>query len=110
MLYGSVKKGGPNVTANSVLAALLEKAKELDVPKDIVERNIKKASEKGQEAYIEKIYEVGITLLFINDLIAKGNMGLGIFAGPVLRLGNIVPTLTQNQRCKFYQTRNMLVV
>lgn len=56
-----VKKGGPNVTSNSALAAVLEKVKELDVPKDIVERNIKKATEKGQEDYIEKIYEVSIT-------------------------------------------------
>ncbi|RYQ85318.1 hypothetical protein Ahy_B10g104847 [Arachis hypogaea] len=57
-LAESVKKGGPNVTSNPLLAAILEKAKELDVPKDIVERNIKRASEKGQEAYIEKVYEV----------------------------------------------------
>lgn len=42
------------------LAAVLEKAKELDVPKEILDRNIKRASEKGQEAYIEKIYEVGV--------------------------------------------------
>lgn len=28
------------------------------MPKEILERNIKRASEKGQEAYIEKIYEV----------------------------------------------------
>lgn len=28
------------------------------MPKDILERNIKKASEKGQEAFIEKVYEV----------------------------------------------------
>lgn len=58
ILNNRVKKGGPNPTSNSVLAAVLEKVKELDVPKDIVERNIKKASEKGQEAYVEKIYEV----------------------------------------------------
>ncbi|ESW09217.1 hypothetical protein PHAVU_009G109800 [Phaseolus vulgaris] len=57
-VVSAVKRGGPNVTSNSVLAAVLEKAKELDVPKDIVERNIKRASEKGQEAYIEKVYEV----------------------------------------------------
>ncbi|TKY74548.1 transcriptional regulatory protein [Spatholobus suberectus] len=57
-VVSAVKKGGPNVTSNSVLAAVLEKVKELDVPKDIVERNIKRASEKGQEAYIEKVYEV----------------------------------------------------
>ncbi|KAG5031121.1 hypothetical protein AAZX31_06G082100 [Glycine max] len=57
-VVSAVKRGGPNVTSNSVLAAVLEKAKELDVPKDIVERNMKRASEKGQEAYIEKVYEV----------------------------------------------------
>lgn len=58
----SVKKGGPNPKSNTVLAAVLEKAKELDVPKEILERNIKRASEKGQEAYIEKFYEVGVIL------------------------------------------------
>ncbi|CAK8568872.1 unnamed protein product [Lathyrus sativus] len=57
-VVSAVKKGGPNVMSNSALAAVLEKVKELDVPKDIVERNIKRATEKGQEAYIEKIYEV----------------------------------------------------
>lgn len=54
----SVKKSGPNPSSNTVLAAVLDKAKELDVPKEILERNIKRASEKGQEAYIEKVYEV----------------------------------------------------
>ncbi|CAI8599853.1 unnamed protein product [Vicia faba] len=57
-VVSAVKKGGPNVMSNSALAAVLEKVKELDVPRDIVERNIKRATEKGQEAYIEKIYEV----------------------------------------------------
>lgn len=47
--------------SNTVLATILEKAKDLDVPKDIVERNIKRASEKGQEDFIEKIYEVYIS-------------------------------------------------
>ncbi|KAL5558667.1 hypothetical protein UlMin_034878 [Ulmus minor] len=57
-VVSAVKKGGPNPTSNTTLAAIIEKAKELDVPKDILERNIKRASEKGQESYIEKIYEV----------------------------------------------------
>ncbi|XP_031282131.1 probable transcriptional regulatory protein At2g25830 isoform X2 [Pistacia vera] len=57
-VISAVKKGGPSSISNTVLAAVLEKAKELDVPKDILERNIKRATEKGQEAYIEKIYEV----------------------------------------------------
>ena len=60
----SVKKAGPNPKSNTTLAAVLEKARELDVPKEIVERNIKKASEKGQETYIEKFYEVGLAMQF----------------------------------------------
>lgn len=46
------------MVSNKALADLLEKFKELDVPREIFERNVKKATEKGQEAYIEKIYEV----------------------------------------------------
>nr|XP_019705472.1 probable transcriptional regulatory protein At2g25830 isoform X2 [Elaeis guineensis] len=57
-IVAAVKKAGPNPKSNTTLAAVLEKARELDVPKEIVERNIKKASEKGQETYIEKFYEV----------------------------------------------------
>ncbi|KAF5743243.1 hypothetical protein HS088_TW09G01309 [Tripterygium wilfordii] len=57
-VISAVKKGGPNPISNLALAAVLEKAKELDVPQEIVERNIKRASEKGQEAFIEKLYEV----------------------------------------------------
>lgn len=57
-VVSAVKKGGPSAVSNTALAAVFEKAKELDVPKEIVERNIKKASEKGQEAFIEKVYEV----------------------------------------------------
>ncbi|KAK2661737.1 hypothetical protein Ddye_000311, partial [Dipteronia dyeriana] len=55
-VVSAVKKGGPNTTSNTLLAALLEKFKELYV--EILECNIKIATEKGQEAYIEKIYEV----------------------------------------------------
>ncbi|PKA57245.1 putative transcriptional regulatory protein [Apostasia shenzhenica] len=57
-IVSAIKKGGPNPSSNTALAAVLEKARELDVPKEIVERNIKKASEKSQEAFIEKFYEV----------------------------------------------------
>lgn len=57
-VVSAVKRGGTSPIANTLLAAVLEKAKELDVPKEILDRNIKRASEKGQEAYIEKIYEV----------------------------------------------------
>ncbi|GER54415.1 YebC-related [Striga asiatica] len=57
-VVSAVKKGGSSPVSNTALAALFEKAKELDIPRDIIDRNIKRASEKGQEAYIEKFYEV----------------------------------------------------
>ncbi|KAK6152574.1 hypothetical protein DH2020_012213 [Rehmannia glutinosa] len=57
-VVSAVKKGGSSPVSNTALAALFEKAKELDIPRDIIDRNIKRASEKGQEAFIEKFYEV----------------------------------------------------
>ncbi|KAL0557760.1 hypothetical protein IC582_006311 [Cucumis melo] len=57
-VVSAVKRGGTSPTSNPLLTALLEKFKELDIPKEIFDRNIKRASEKGQEAYIEKTYEV----------------------------------------------------
>lgn len=57
-IVAAIKKGGPSPSSNTALAAILEKVRELDVPKEVVERNIKRASEKGQDTYIEKVYEV----------------------------------------------------
>ncbi|KAL6654932.1 hypothetical protein ACP70R_008397 [Stipagrostis hirtigluma subsp. patula] len=54
----SIKEGGPSPSSNTALAAILEKASELDIPKEIVECSIKKTSEKGQATYTEKIYEI----------------------------------------------------
>lgn len=54
----SVKEGGPNPAANAALAQLLQQAKDTDVPKEIIERNIKKATDKGQQDFIELTYEV----------------------------------------------------
>ncbi|XP_028802144.1 probable transcriptional regulatory protein At2g25830 isoform X1 [Neltuma alba] len=99
-VVSAVKKGGPNPTSNSVLAAVLEKAKELDVPKDIVERNIKKASEKGQETYIEKIYEVygygGVSMVVevstdkINRSVAKIREVVKDYGGKMADSGSVM--------------------
>ncbi|KAL6602981.1 hypothetical protein ACP70R_043342 [Stipagrostis hirtigluma subsp. patula] len=53
----SIKEGGPSSSSNAALAAILEKASELDIPKEIVECNIKKTLEKGQDTFTEKIHE-----------------------------------------------------
>uniref|UniRef100_A0A804UC76 TACO1/YebC-like N-terminal domain-containing protein n=1 Tax=Zea mays TaxID=4577 RepID=A0A804UC76_MAIZE len=57
-IVAAIKKGGPNPSSNTTLSAILEKARELDVPREILERNIKRASEKGQDTYTEKVYEI----------------------------------------------------
>lgn len=48
-----VKAGGPDPVANSKLSDLLKQAKDLGVPKDIIERNIKKASDAKQGDFQE---------------------------------------------------------
>ncbi|KAG2626306.1 probable transcriptional regulatory protein At2g25830 isoform X2 [Panicum virgatum] len=57
-IVAAIKKGGPSPSSNTALAAILEKARELDIPREILERNIKRASEKDQNTYTEKVYEV----------------------------------------------------
>ena len=57
-LMYSVKEGGPSPAANAALAQLLQQAKDTDVPRDIIDRNMKKATEKGQQDFVELTYEV----------------------------------------------------
>lgn len=53
----AVKAGGPDPTSNSRLRAIIQNAKAANMPKDNVERAIKKASSKEQEDYKEMVYE-----------------------------------------------------
>ena len=53
----AVKQGGPNPDANSKLRVIIQNAKAINMPKDNVERAIKKASSKDQEDYKEIVYE-----------------------------------------------------
>ena len=53
----AVKEGGPEPAANSRLRAVIQNAKAVNMPKDNVERAIKKASEKGQGDYKEVLFE-----------------------------------------------------
>ncbi|KAL6851600.1 hypothetical protein ACP4OV_020164 [Aristida adscensionis] len=70
-IVAAIKKGGPSPSSNMALAAILEKARELDIPKEIVERNIKKASEKDQDTYTEKIYEACMIVEVLTDKITR---------------------------------------
>lgn len=53
----AVKDGGPDPDANSRLRAVIQNAKAVNMPKDNVERAIKKASDKSLGDYKEVIFE-----------------------------------------------------
>lgn len=53
----SAKAGGPDPVANVALADVLRQARDAQVPKDIIERNIKKASEANQADFQELLFE-----------------------------------------------------
>lgn len=53
----AVKQGGPDVTGNPRLRALLQTARSENMPKENIERAIKKATDKDQADYKELVYE-----------------------------------------------------
>jgi YebC/PmpR family DNA-binding regulatory protein len=53
----AVKAGGPDPDTNGRLRAIIQNAKAANMPKENVERAIKKASSKEQEDYKEIVYE-----------------------------------------------------
>ena len=52
-----VKSGGPDPASNSRLRALMANAKAANMPKDTIERAIKKATDKDASDYKEIVYE-----------------------------------------------------
>lgn len=57
-IISSVKLGGPDPKSNTRLRLALQKAREANVPNDIVERNLKKASSADQADFSELSYEL----------------------------------------------------
>lgn len=57
-IINAVKLGGPDPKGNSRLRLAIQKAKEVNLPSDNIERLIKKASHADQEAYEEMQYEL----------------------------------------------------
>ena len=56
-IINAVKTGGPDPHSNSRLRVLMQNAKTANMPKDNVERAIKKATTKDQADYKELVYE-----------------------------------------------------
>ena len=53
----AVKEGGPDPDSNSRLRAVIQNAKSVNMPKDNIERAIKRASDKNQGDYKEIVFE-----------------------------------------------------
>ncbi|WP_394906355.1 YebC/PmpR family DNA-binding transcriptional regulator [uncultured Mesonia sp.] len=53
----AVKEGGPDPDSNARLRAVIQNAKSVNMPKDNIERAIKRASDKNQDDYKEVLFE-----------------------------------------------------
>lgn len=53
----AVKEGGPDPDTNAKLRAVIQNAKSVNMPKDNIERAIKRASDKNQGDYKEIVFE-----------------------------------------------------
>lgn len=57
-IISATKLGGPDPKSNPRLRLAILKAKESNVPNDVIDRNIKKASSSDQADYLEVTYEL----------------------------------------------------
>lgn len=79
-IYLAAKNGVPEIEANSVLKRLVEKAKKMQVPADIINRALEKAKGAGKDEYEEIIYEgfgPGASTLMIKTLTDNVNRTVG---------------------------------
>lgn len=79
-IYLAAKNGSPEIEANSALKHLVEKAKKMQVPADIITRAIDKAKGAGKDEYEEIIYEgfgPGASTFMIKTLTDNVNRTVG---------------------------------
>lgn len=57
-IISAVKQGGPDPKSNPKLRLVLIKAREVNLPNDNIERNIKKAASADQADFVEMTYEL----------------------------------------------------
>jgi len=83
-IISAVKQGGADIKSNAKLRAVIQKAKSANLPNDIIERNIKKASSSDQSDYSEVAYDlyghggVGIIIQAMTDNKNRMNSDLRI--------------------------------
>jgi len=77
----AVKEGGPNPETNNKLKVAMEQAKQLNMPKDNIERAIKQATGGGEEANLKEVifeaYGPGGIAIIIEGITDNKNRALG---------------------------------
>ena len=79
LIAQAVRSGGADVLANARLRDVLQQAKLANVPNDIIERNMKKASDKSSADYTEVVYEAygpggtGFVIECLTDNVNRSN-------------------------------------
>ncbi len=79
-IYLAAKRGVPEIEANSALKHVVEKAKKMQVPADIINRALDKAKGAGKDEYQEIIYEgfgPGASTFMIKTLTDNVNRTVG---------------------------------
>ena len=79
-IYLAAKRGVPEIEANSALKHLVEQAKKMQVPADIINRALDKAKGAGKDEYEEIIYEgcgPGASTFMIKTLTDNVNRTVG---------------------------------
>jgi YebC/PmpR family DNA-binding regulatory protein len=79
-IYLAAKRGVPEIEANSALKHLVEKAKKMQVPADIINRALDKAKGAGKDEYEEILYEgfgPGASTFMIKTLTDNVNRTVG---------------------------------
>lgn len=83
-IISAVKQGGPDQDSNAKLRLAVQKARAVNLPKENIERNIKKATSADQADYTEVTYEiyghggVGIIIDVMTDNKNRANSDLRI--------------------------------
>ena len=92
-IISAVKMGGPDKSGNPRLRLAIEKAKENNVPNDIIDRNVKKASSSDQADYNDVTYELyghgGVGLIVEGMTDNKNRMASDMRIATNKRGGNI---------------------
>jgi len=57
-VISAIRQGGPDPRTNSKLRVAIQKAKDVSVPNDVIDRNIKKAASSDTQDFVQMSYEL----------------------------------------------------